>query len=85
MVVDVRVLAGALDAVRRRALRLAAVQAGCPAGSLHRVHVLALDALVVDWHGQGPVDLPGGVAARRACGRLFLGPAGPEHDGRQER
>ena len=44
-------------------------------GALHRVHVLAVDALVTDWHGQGPVALPGGVAARRACGRLALGPA----------
>ncbi len=32
----------------------------------------ALDALVTDWHGQGPVDLPGPVSGRRDCGRLLL-------------
>ena len=34
-----------------------------------------VDALVTDWHGQGPVALPGGIAVRRACGRLALGTA----------
>ena len=33
---------------------------------------VVLDALVVDWHGQGEVALPGGVVARRAYGRLCL-------------
>ncbi|ROS25899.1 tRNA lysidine(34) synthetase TilS [Cellulomonas sp. PhB150] len=74
---DVGVLAGALTAVRRRALRAAAVAAGSPAGSTHRVHVLALDALVVDWHGQGPVALPGGLAGSRAYGTLVIGPPRP--------
>ena len=32
-------------------------------------HVAAVDALVVDWHGQGPVDLPG-VRVRRTGGLL---------------
>ncbi|WP_028046184.1 tRNA lysidine(34) synthetase TilS [Cellulomonas sp. URHE0023] len=72
---DVDVLANAPDAVRRRALRMALVAAGSPAGALTRAHVLAVDALVTDWHGQGPVALPGRVAARRAYGRLALGPA----------
>jgi tRNA(Ile)-lysidine synthase len=58
--------------VRRRALRSAAVAAGSPAGALHRVHVLALDALLTDWHGQGPLHLPGPVSASRACDRLSL-------------
>ncbi|GEL95253.1 tRNA lysidine(34) synthetase TilS [Cellulomonas composti] len=73
---DVAALAPLPDAVRRRVLRRAALDAGCPAGALRREHVLGLDALVVDWHGQGPVDLPGGRAARRSCGRLVIGPAG---------
>jgi tRNA(Ile)-lysidine synthase len=66
----VTALGAALPAVRRRALRAAAVEAGAPAGSVHRTHVLALDALVTAWHGQGPVHLPGGVVGQRACGRL---------------
>lgn len=72
---DLEVLAAAPPALRTRALRAAAIAAGSPAGALHRVHVLAVDALVTDWHGQGAVALPGGVAATRACGRLALGPA----------
>ena len=41
-----------------RVLRtLGAARAG--AGPLTAEHTAALDALVTDWHGQGPVDLPG--------------------------
>lgn len=71
---DVAVLERALPAVRGRALRQAAVRAGCPAGSLTRTHVLALDALLTAWHGQGPLALPGPVWGSRACGRLRLDP-----------
>ncbi|MGY4643919.1 tRNA lysidine(34) synthetase TilS [Cellulomonas sp. URHB0016] len=71
---DCATLAAAPAAVRRRALRSAAVAAGCPAGALRRTHVLALDALVVGWRGQGPTALPGGRVGRRAYGRLALGP-----------
>lgn len=78
---DVEVLAPAPTAVRRRALRAALVRAGAPDGALLRVHVLAVDALVVDWHGQGPVALPGARAARRRCGRLTVGLAGPPDGG----
>ncbi|QTE29784.1 tRNA lysidine(34) synthetase TilS [Pengzhenrongella sicca] len=67
---DVDLLAAAPAAVRRRALRLAAIGAGCPPGALHRAHVLAMDALVTAWHGQAGVDLPGRIALARACGRL---------------
>ena len=35
-------------------------------------HVGELDRLVTDWHGQGPLHLPGRVAAERRCGRLHL-------------
>ena len=69
---DVATLAGAPAAVRRRALRAAAVRAGSLAGSLTRTHVLALDALVVAWAGQGAVPLPGRVDGVRSCGRLVL-------------
>ncbi|MFP5346483.1 MAG: tRNA lysidine(34) synthetase TilS [Actinomycetes bacterium] len=69
---DVDRLAREPDGVRWRVLRLAAVSAGSPPGSLAHRHVLALDALVRDWHGQGEASLPGGVAAVRAYGRLSL-------------
>ena len=80
---DLEVLAAAPAAVRRRALLAAARRAGSPAGALGRRHVLALDALVVRWRGQGAVRLPGGVSGRRAYGRLVLAPAAgrPEPNG----
>jgi tRNA(Ile)-lysidine synthase len=59
-------------AVRRRVLRLAALDAGCPAAELFLVHVDAVDALVVRWHGQRAVHLPGHVSAHRAGGVLRL-------------
>jgi tRNA(Ile)-lysidine synthase len=72
--IDCAVLAGAPDAVRRRALLAAARDAGASAGSLSRRHALALDGLVVRWRGQGPVQLPGGVVAGRRCGTLWFAP-----------
>ena len=48
-----------LPALRSRVLRAAALAAGCPAGALTAGHVRAVDGLVVDWHGQAGVDLPG--------------------------
>jgi tRNA(Ile)-lysidine synthase len=71
-VLDVGVLEQAHPALRRRALRLAALAVGCRPTDTTTRHVDALDALVVSWSGQGPVHLPGGARARRACGSLFL-------------
>ncbi|MEE6294508.1 tRNA lysidine(34) synthetase TilS [Georgenia wangjunii] len=65
-------LAAAHPALRSRALRLAALAAGVPAGSLGSTHVNALETLVTDYRGQGPAMLPGGVLAARRCGRLTL-------------
>lgn len=73
---DVAALAAEHEALRTRVLRRAAVAAGAPPGDLLAVHVDALQALVVDWHGQGEVDLPGRVVARRVCGRLVLAMSG---------
>jgi len=72
---DVGALAELPAAVRRRCLRSAALAAGSPATDLAAVHVDALDALVVRWHGQGPVQLPGHVVACRRCGRLDIATA----------
>ncbi len=69
---SVELLAPALAAVRRRCLRQAALAAGCPGGELVAVHVEGLDALVTDWHGQGELQLPGGVTASRLGDRLVL-------------
>ncbi|WP_163543682.1 ATP-binding protein [Occultella kanbiaonis] len=72
VLLDVSVLVDAHPALRRRALRLAAVEAGADGGALARVHVQGLDALLTDWHGQGPIHLPGPTEAVRRYGRLFL-------------
>lgn len=74
VVLDVTPLAEAPAALRRRALRSAALAAGCPAGTTTAGHVEAVDALVTRWRGQGEVHLPGGARASRACGRLVLRP-----------
>ena len=68
----VDVLAGADAALRRRALRRAAVVAGAIDAELFRDHVLALDSLVTDWHGQKWIDLPGPVRAVRRDGAVVL-------------
>ncbi|HWV76699.1 MAG TPA: tRNA lysidine(34) synthetase TilS [Isoptericola sp.] len=75
LVLDVGPLAAAHGALRRRALRAAALAVGCPRGTTTARHVDALDALVVSWRGQGTVHLPGDARALRACGRLYLHPA----------
>jgi tRNA(Ile)-lysidine synthase len=73
---SVAALAVEADAVRRRVLRLAALEAGCPATELFLVHVDALDDLVTGWHGQRAVHLPGHVTASRSGGVLrFAGGA----------
>lgn len=67
---DARTLAAAHPALRGRALHLAATAAGATPGALSAVHVASLSALVADYRGQGPLDLPGGVVAVREYGRL---------------
>jgi tRNA(Ile)-lysidine synthase len=61
--------------IRTRVLRLAALAAGSPAGDLFHQHVMAIDALVTDWHGQRWVDLPGSLRALRRDGVLAFEPA----------
>jgi tRNA(Ile)-lysidine synthase len=72
-VLDVAAVAALPRAVRTRVLRLWAARVGA-AGPLSAERTGALDALLTDWHGQGPVDLPGAIAVRRASGRLVACP-----------
>lgn len=65
-------LAALPEAIRSRVLRSAAIAAGCPPGALTAGHVATMDALVTTWHGQRWADLPGGIRAVRAHGRLLL-------------
>jgi tRNA(Ile)-lysidine synthase len=57
-------------AVRTRVLRMLAKDAGCTVNDLTREHILAIDALLTNWHGQGPLNLPGNVNVERRHGRL---------------
>ena len=69
-------LEGLPGAVRTRVLRSAALEAGCPAGSLTAAHVARIEELVTDWHGQRGVDLPGGIRAARRSGEVLFEPGG---------
>jgi tRNA(Ile)-lysidine synthetase, N-terminal domain len=66
---EVAAVAALPRAVRTRVLRTWAEAAGAEPLSAERT--AALDALVTDWHGQGPVQLPGGVTVLRESGRLI--------------
>ncbi|MCP9952751.1 tRNA lysidine(34) synthetase TilS [Actinomadura madurae] len=67
-------LEGLPRAVRTRVLRMAAVKAGSPPGTLAAVHVDAMDRLVTAWRGQRHVDLPGRLRAVRRYGKLLFVP-----------
>lgn len=65
-------LAALPRALRTRVLRLMALDAGVHGGTLTHDHIVAVETLVTDWHGQGEVALPGGVRAWREYGRLRI-------------
>jgi tRNA(Ile)-lysidine synthase len=67
---DVRTLATAPAALRRRTLRRWLLDAGVR--DLSDGHLRAVDALIHEWHGQGGVWLPGHLEAKRCRGRLSL-------------
>jgi len=69
---SVAVLAGLPEAIRTRVLLRWAAALGAPGSALSHRHVAALDALVTNWHGQGPVSLPGGIPVARREGALIV-------------
>jgi len=71
---DVDALQPLATAIRSRIMRTWLIDGSVPAGRLSAEHVKRIDALVVDWKGQGAVALPGGVEVVRDCGRLILRP-----------
>lgn len=73
VVLDVRVLEDVPAAVRTRVLRRAALAAGSPPSDLTAEHVWAVEELISDWHGQGPIDLPGKVKAARSGRPAVIG------------
>jgi tRNA(Ile)-lysidine synthase len=67
-------LSGMRQAIRTRVLHSWALRLGTPGAALSHRHVEALDALITDWHGQGPVYLPGGIRVARRDGELVRVP-----------
>lgn len=67
---DPRVLTQAPAAVRRRALRHLLLE--CGARNLNSANLGQVEALLVDWHGQGSVNFGGGVRASRRAGVLVI-------------
>ena len=67
---DIRLLVGLAAAVRSRVLHMWARELGAPGSALSHRHVAALDALVIDWHGQGATQLPGDISVARRDGML---------------
>ncbi len=67
---SVGVLAANPGALRQRIIRhVVASEFGV---SLTRAQTLEVARLVTDWHGQGPIDLPGGVHAARSGRHVFV-------------
>lgn len=65
----VKPLADLPSALRNRVLRIAALSH--LGTQLSREHTLAVAALVGDWKGQGPIEVPGGTVKRDAGHLLF--------------
>ena len=62
LVIAVKPLQSAHEAIRLRAIAHALSRAGISASS---AQIEAINRLVVDWHGQGAVALPSGYSAKR--------------------
>jgi len=66
-------------ALRQRVIRLWLIRRDVP--DLGSVHLDEVGRLITDWHGQGPIDLPGGFSLSRTSGTLTL--KGPNLHGRR--
>lgn len=73
--IEVADLADLAPALRSRVWRRLLIRAGAPAGALTAVHVAGCDRLLTDWHGQGPLHLPGDLRVARAEHRVRIGRA----------
>ena len=73
----VEALAQLPRAVRTRVWRRLLVAHGAPAGQVSTRHTEACDALLSDWHGQGPVSAPGPLHVTRHGGRVSIAAPAP--------
>ncbi|MFC8501531.1 tRNA lysidine(34) synthetase TilS [Pedococcus sp. NPDC057267] len=74
---DVAALAALARPVRTRVWRRLLLAAGAPGGQLGSRHTDACDALLTDWHGQGPVSAPGPLQVTRSGGRVSIAAPAP--------
>ena len=70
LIYDTEVLAKLPRAIRTRIIRRLAQANDVTMNDLTREHVLGIDGLIMHWHGQGPLNLPGNVSVTRAHGKL---------------
>ncbi|GGE91613.1 tRNA lysidine(34) synthetase TilS [Mycetocola zhadangensis] len=73
--VSISALAANPAALRNRIIRMVALSEF--GQSLSRMHTIAIAALVTDWRGQGPIDVPG-ISVRRNGGLLEFSARAPE-------
>jgi tRNA(Ile)-lysidine synthase len=59
-------------AIRSRVWRRLLLAAGAPAGRLTSRHTDECDRLLTDWHGQGPIHVPGELRVSRRAGRVAV-------------
>lgn len=67
-------LSGLDPAIRIRALRRLLVLHGARDSELASRHLLEVESLLVNWHGQGPIHVPGEIQVRRGGGQLLIEP-----------
>jgi tRNA(Ile)-lysidine synthase len=67
---DISDLFEMMPGIRARVLHLWCQRLGAGGADLSHRHVVALDALITQWHGQGAVHLPGGILVARRQGAL---------------
>lgn len=70
----VEALAALSPALRLRALRRLLVLCGARDSELAARHVNAVEDLLVNWRGQGPIQVPGHVQVQRRRGELAIEP-----------
>ncbi len=59
-------------AIRSRVWRRLLVAAGAPGGQVTSHHAEECDRLLTDWHGQGPLHVPGDLRVTRRAGRVVI-------------
>ncbi len=78
---DVTELVALPRAVRTRVWRRLLIAAGAPAGQVSTRHTEACDELLTNWHGQGPIHVPGELRVTRERSRVSIRLAQPGRRG----